>query len=127
MRPLEGIRVVEMGTHIVIPVAARVLGDWGAEVIKVEVPGGERWRLAGRLGGFPVETDGNPLYAVVNSGKEMISINLKSEEGMEVMLRLLADASPALRDNAAMLVGMVLFTALNYIGQRLLVFRKRGQ
>ena len=44
-----------------------------------------------------------------------------------LMLRLLADASPALRENAAMLVGMVLFTALNYIGQRLLVFRKRGQ
>ena len=92
MRPLEGIRVVEMGTHIVVPVAARVLGDWGAEVIKVEVPGGERWRLAGRPGGFPVEVDGNPLYAVVNSGKEMISINLKSEEGMEVMLRLLEEA-----------------------------------
>jgi len=44
-----------------------------------------------------------------------------------IMLRLLADASPALRDNAAMLVGMVIFTALNYIGQRVLVFKKRGQ
>ena len=40
-----------------------------------------------------------------------------------MMLRLLSDASPALRDNVAMLVGMVLFTALNYIGQRLLVFK----
>ena len=40
-----------------------------------------------------------------------------------MMLRLLSDASPALRDNVAMLVGMVLFTLLNYLGQRLLVFK----
>ena len=42
-----------------------------------------------------------------------------------MMLRLLADASPNLRDNVAMLVGMVLFTLLNYIGQKLLVFRNK--
>ena len=44
-----------------------------------------------------------------------------------MMLQLLADASPALRDNVAMLVGMVLFTLLNYLGQRLLVFRKKSK
>ncbi len=42
-----------------------------------------------------------------------------------MMLRLLANASVSLRENVAMLVGMVLFTLLNYLGQRLLVFRKR--
>ena len=52
MRPLEGIRIVEMGTHIVVPVAVRVLSDWGAEVIKVEIPGGEKWRLAGKNAGL---------------------------------------------------------------------------
>ncbi len=40
-----------------------------------------------------------------------------------MMLRLLANASPVVRDNVAMLVGMVLFTLLNYLGQRLLVFK----
>lgn len=40
-------------------------------------------------------------------------------------LKLLADASTALRDNVAMLVGMVFFTCLNYLGQRLLVFKKK--
>jgi len=42
-----------------------------------------------------------------------------------MMLQLLANASVSLRENVAMLVGMVLFTLLNYLGQRLLVFRKR--
>ena len=75
MRPLEGIRIVEMGTHIVVPVAVRVLSDWGAEVIKVEIPGGEKWRLAGKNAGLSEKSDCNPLYAVVNSGKEMISLD----------------------------------------------------
>lgn len=42
-----------------------------------------------------------------------------------LMLRLLSDASTSLRDNAAMLVGMVLFTACNYFGQRFFAFRKQ--
>lgn len=40
-------------------------------------------------------------------------------------LRVLADASVALRENVAMLVGMVLFTILNYLGQRLIVFKRK--
>ncbi len=44
-----------------------------------------------------------------------------------LMLKLLADASPVIRDNAAMLVGMVFFTLLNYCGQRLLVFGKKDK
>ena len=44
---LEGIRVVELGTHVAVPKAARIMADWGAEVIKVEPPGGEPWRYVG--------------------------------------------------------------------------------
>ena len=44
---LEGIRVVELGTHVAVPKAARIMADWGAEVIKVEPPKGEPWRYVG--------------------------------------------------------------------------------
>lgn len=92
MQPFEGLRVIEMATHVVVPAAARILSDWGAEVIKIEMPGGERWRTTGRGLGLPVSAEENPIFTVPNSGKEMISLNLKTEEGREVLFRLLEDA-----------------------------------
>ena len=45
--PLQGIRVVELSTFVAGPVTARLLGDMGATVIKVEAPGGDGWRGTG--------------------------------------------------------------------------------
>lgn len=92
IKPLEGVRVVELGTHIVVPIAARMMSDWGAEVIKIETPGGEQGRTTGRLAGIPQGDGENVMYAVTNTGKEMISLNLKTDEGREVLFRLLEDA-----------------------------------
>jgi len=92
MRPLEGIKVVELATHVVVPVAARVMADWGAEVIKIESPKGDGWRYSGAGMGLPADENANVLYAVYNSGKEMVSLNLKTEEGREAILRILEDA-----------------------------------
>ena len=47
MRPLEGYRVVELGTHVAAPVAARLCAEWGADVIKVEPVRGEAYRTVG--------------------------------------------------------------------------------
>ena len=47
MRPLEGIRVVELGTHVAAPITARLMADWGADVIKVEPLKGEAYRTVG--------------------------------------------------------------------------------
>lgn len=92
IKPLEGIRVVELGTQIVVPIAARMMADWGAEVIKIEPPGGEQGRTTGRLAGIPQGDGENVMYAMTNTGKEMISLNLKTDEGKEVLFRLLEDA-----------------------------------
>lgn len=92
MQPLEGIRVVELATYIVAPMAARVMGDWGAEVIKVEAPSPDKWRTVGCLDGIPVGVGENPIYTVANSGKEMITLDLKTEEGKNILLRLLENA-----------------------------------
>jgi len=91
-RLLEGIKVVELGTHIAIPKAARLMADWGATVIKVEPPKGEAWRVIGNSYGLPYDDDCNPIFQTPNAGKKSIAINLKEEKGKEILLKLLEDA-----------------------------------
>lgn len=89
---LDGICVVELGTHMAVPLAARLLADWGAEVIKVEPPKGEAWRTIARTYNVPFASDNDPIFQVPNGNKKSIAINLKSEDGMEVMRRLIVKA-----------------------------------
>ena len=46
MKPLEGVKVVELATYFAAPSCARLLADWGADVIKVESPKGDPYRTA---------------------------------------------------------------------------------
>ncbi|OGP50999.1 MAG: hypothetical protein A2Y79_00150 [Deltaproteobacteria bacterium RBG_13_43_22] len=80
MHPLEGFRVIDLTTMINGPVAAMLLSDMGAEVIKIEPPDGDPWRPM--LGGF----------LAYNRGKRAISINMKKEEGKEIARKLIAKA-----------------------------------
>ena len=89
---LKGIKVIELGTHIAIPKAARLMADWGAEVIKVEPPKGEAWRTIGNSYGIPYEEDCNPVFQAPNANKKCIALNLKDQRGREVLFKLLADA-----------------------------------
>ncbi|MBI4767222.1 MAG: CoA transferase [Deltaproteobacteria bacterium] len=80
MHPLEGLRVVDLTTMINGPVAAMLLSDMGAEVIKIEPPDGDPWRPM--LGGF----------LAYNRGKRAISLNMKKEAGKRIALQLIAKA-----------------------------------
>ena len=80
--PLAGIRVVELATIIAAPLGTSFLADMGADVVKVEQVGGDPFRsLLGGLGA-----------ARVNTGKRSVSINLKTEEGRDIVLKLVASA-----------------------------------
>lgn len=92
MKPLHGIKVVELGTHVAVPMATRLLADWGAEVIKVENPTGDLWRYYGLNVRTPVTEDENPLFCIPNANKKIISLNLKSQEGLDILFRLLEGA-----------------------------------
>lgn len=92
MKPLGGLKVVELGVFVAGPGVSRLLGDWGAEVIKVESPKGDSSRYSGLQARLPSSPECNPLFSVVNSGKKLISLDLKTPEGMEIMEKLLADA-----------------------------------
>jgi len=86
--PLSGIRVVELGTLIAAPFAARLFAEFGAEVIKIEQPGsGDPLRSWRKL------HQGTSLWWYLQSrNKKSIAIDLRSPDGREVALRLAAQA-----------------------------------
>lgn len=91
--PLYGIKVLELATYVAGPVTARLLSDMGAEVIKVEAVGGDGWRGTG-INFVPTRfgVDENPAFDIYNTGKKLISLNLKTPEGIEAFHKLLAQA-----------------------------------
>src|SRR5579862_1966995 len=85
MGPLDGIRVVEAGLLIQGPQAALTLGDWGADVVKVELPGfGDQSRW------LPIRPgDGRtPYFLAHNRGKRSVTLDLRTDAGREAFLRL---------------------------------------
>ncbi|MEG1108317.1 MAG: CoA transferase [Oscillospiraceae bacterium] len=92
MKPLEGVKVVELSTFLAAPTTARVLGEWGAEVIKIEAPAGDPGRTQGAVFGMPYEDDENLGFDMSNMNKRFVTLNLKNPDGMEVMQKLLGNA-----------------------------------
>ena len=91
-KPLEGYKVIDLTTFVAAPVCGRLLADLGARVIKIEHPRGDGWREFGISYNARFCDEENPVFDIYNSGKELISINLKSQEGKEVFFKLLEDA-----------------------------------
>jgi len=82
--PLAGIRVIETAIAVLGPVAAQVLGDMGAEVIKVETPEGDPMRQIG-----PARNPGMAAYFLnVNRNKKSVVLDLKQPRARAAMLRL---------------------------------------
>ena len=90
--PLKGIRVIEMGQLIAGPFCGQLLGDMGAEVIKIEPPKvGDPMRQWGR-GEFPVWWD------IVARNKQSVSIDLRKPEGQDLARRLIEQADVLLEN-----------------------------
>ena len=87
---LEGVKVVELATVVAGPGAGRYLADFGAEVIKVEAPGGDPTRRMGWV--KPGEAD-SYFWKLVNRNKRIISLDLKGDAGKAALWKLLEDAS----------------------------------
>jgi crotonobetainyl-CoA:carnitine CoA-transferase CaiB-like acyl-CoA transferase len=96
---LKGIRVVELTEYVAAPACGRMLFDYGAEVIKIERPSGDPWRLVGNNTPCGADVDENPLFDVLNAGKKSIVLNLKEWEDMEVFHKLLETADIFLTNN----------------------------
>lgn len=87
---LEGIKVIEYATYMAAPGAGSILSDWGADVIKVEPPGGDPIRLFFRTIGTDIQD--NPVFDFDNRGKKSISIDTSKPEGQAILRKLVEDA-----------------------------------
>jgi crotonobetainyl-CoA:carnitine CoA-transferase CaiB-like acyl-CoA transferase len=92
--PLAGLRVIDCSTVLAGPYCTMLLGDLGAEVIKVEPPEGDATRGWGPpwVGSVGAGTRTAAYFLAVNRNKRSIRLDLKTEEGAAILRRLLAEA-----------------------------------
>ena len=88
--PVEGLKVVELGMWVAGPAAGGILADWGADVIKIEPPGGDPARMFGRMLGCDLGV--NPPFEMDNRSKRSVVLDLAEEQGRDAARALLADA-----------------------------------
>lgn len=123
-KPLQGIRVIELGQLIAGPFAAKMLGEFGADVIKIEPPGTgdplRKWRLL---------HDGTSVWWAVSSrNKRSVTLDLRQPEGQEVARKLIAEADVLIENfRPGTLEGWGLgWEALHALNPRLVMLRVSG-
>ncbi len=82
--PLKHARVLDLSLLLPGPYCSRVLAEFGAEVIKIEMPGGGDWVRHTP----PLANGVGVLFRALNQGKKNLTLNLKSDEGREILLQL---------------------------------------
>ncbi|MEM6828754.1 MAG: CoA transferase, partial [Pseudomonadota bacterium] len=86
---LEGVRIVDMTSVVFGPYATQILADFGAEVIKIEAPGGDVYRYSAR----PAKTKGMaPGFHALNRGKKSVGLDLKNSEDAQTLRDMLSEA-----------------------------------
>lgn len=86
--PLEGVKVLDISTILAGPLVAQILGDFGAEVIKIEHP-----TKPDGMRGHGLDKDGHPLWwTMISRNKRTMTLNLGNERGGEIFRRLAAEA-----------------------------------
>jgi len=91
--PLEGVRVVEYAQYVAGPLCGVLLADLGADVVKVEPPGGDGYRHV-----MPVAPGVGRYFIPLNRGKRSIVVDLKTADGLETSSRLLRAADIVLHN-----------------------------
>lgn len=87
---LEGLKIVEYATYIAAPGAGGIMADWGADVIKVEPPGGDPIRLF--FSSLGVDETMNPVFDMDNRGKRGIILDTAQPGGRNALLKLIESA-----------------------------------
>ena len=118
--PLEGVRVLELSSYVATPLCGLTLAQLGADVIRVEAPGGapDRTRL-------PIAPDGTSYYWTgLNKGKRAIAVDLATREGQEVVANLASEVDVVIAN--APYKGLVTAEALRERSPRLIHVRLSG-
>lgn len=91
-QPLSGVRILEVASHVFVPIAGAVLHEWGADVVKVEHPEtGDPYRSLVTMGLHSTHNGIDASFQLTNRGKKSVSIDLKKEEGRELLYRMVKD------------------------------------
>jgi crotonobetainyl-CoA:carnitine CoA-transferase CaiB-like acyl-CoA transferase len=87
--PLSGVRILEVASHVFVPIAGGVLTEWGADVVKIEHPvTGDPYRGLVTAGLHKLHNGVDPSFQFTNRGKQSVSIDLKHPEGRALIYRL---------------------------------------
>ncbi|MFP6595867.1 MAG: CoA transferase [Candidatus Hydrogenedentota bacterium] len=97
---LDGVKVVEFGTMISAPYCGKLLGDLGADVVKIEIPEGDPAREYGPFPNDEAHAERSALYLYVNTSKRGVTLDLTVEDGLNSFRKLLRWAN-VLVDNHA--------------------------
>ncbi|MEZ5734928.1 MAG: CaiB/BaiF CoA-transferase family protein [Novosphingobium sp.] len=88
-QPLSGVRILEVASHVFVPIAGGVLTEWGAEVIKIEHPvTGDPYRGLVTAGLHKSYNGVDPSFQFANRGKQSVAVDLKTAEGRDLIYRL---------------------------------------
>ena len=98
MQALDGIRVVDLTTGVAGPHCTKLLADFGADVIKVEPPGGDPTRDVPPFAGDIPHPDRGLLFLHLNTNKRSVTIDPETEDGLELLLGLIERADVVVED-----------------------------
>lgn len=91
-KPLSGVRVLEVASHVFVPIGGAVLTEQGAEVVKIEHPeGGDPYRGLVTAGLHKTFDGVDPSFQFTNRGKQSVAVDLKTPEGRDLLYRLAAE------------------------------------
>lgn len=91
-KPLSGVRVLELASHVFVPIGGAVLTEQGAEVVKIEPPnGGDPYRGLVTAGLHKTFDGVDPSFQFTNRGKQSVVVDLKTQEGRDLIYRLAAN------------------------------------
>jgi crotonobetainyl-CoA:carnitine CoA-transferase CaiB-like acyl-CoA transferase len=102
--PLEGTRVLDLTEYVTGPFASQMLADMGADVVKLEPPTGDQWRLNNMIA-----ADESRNFLSVNRGKRSLVVDLKTQAGKDIAWRAVNVSNVVLtsyRDGVAERLGM---------------------
>ncbi|MBI4518564.1 MAG: CoA transferase [Deltaproteobacteria bacterium] len=96
---LTGIKVIELGQLVSAPYCAKLFADYGADVIKVEPPAGDRARYWGPFPNDVPDPEKSGLFFFLNRNKRGLTLDVRPQHGRELLLRLIAQADVLIENN----------------------------